>query len=88
MQPPEKQSDSLLRITQNTPSPLSTPRWMKIKVGAIKDNDLARFDSGADFRGANTGGGLAPSGPEVRRASETRLFRPRGEANHMSAVLV
>src|SRR6201987_4735198 len=30
----------------------------EINVGAIKDNDLARFDSGADFRGAYTVGGL------------------------------
>src|SRR4029077_10071005 len=30
----------------------------EINVGPIKDNDLARLDSGADFRGANTVGGL------------------------------
>ena len=30
----------------------------EINVSAIKDNDLARVDSGADFRGANTVGRL------------------------------
>jgi hypothetical protein len=64
------------------------------EVGVIKDSDLARLDSGADFSGANTGSGLAPTvlrpverkfaSPHRKRA----YFRPRGEANHMSAVLV
>jgi hypothetical protein len=30
----------------------------EINLGTIKDNDLARFDSGADFRSANTIGSL------------------------------
>jgi hypothetical protein len=30
----------------------------EINVSAIKDNDLARVDSGAEFRGANTVGRL------------------------------
>ncbi len=35
-----------------------TGQETEINVGAIKNNDLARFDSGADFCGANTIGGL------------------------------
>src|SRR5271154_6504335 len=30
----------------------------EINIGAVKNNDLARFDSGAEFCGANTVGGF------------------------------